>query len=90
MAYYDVSGNIYRLYHEDLDKTTEDLKWYTKLKNKNILKPEEKNILNIKGFKALWKLINRDYEDQVHELKDNEPIPTDEYNKLYEDKGWLS
>ncbi len=83
-------NQLLRFYQEDGTKVIEDLTWYIKLKNKKVLENEsEYNIMNIKGFKALWGLINAKYADEIEEIEANEPIPENEYIKLYEDSQWL-
>jgi len=74
-------------FQEDHKKITNDLKSYTLLKNKNMLKPEEKNIMNIKGYEALWTLIGL-YEDKLEQIE-LESVDSNEYEKWYEDKEWL-
>jgi hypothetical protein len=93
IKYYSMGNQLHSnksldlFFQEDHKKITNDLKSYTLLKNKNILKPEEKNIMNIKGYDELWTLIES-YEDKLEQIE-LENIDSNEYEKWYEDKEWL-
>lgn len=81
---------FHRFFEEDAQKITEDLKAYTKLKNKKLLKDErEYNIMNMKHFWNLSDLVINKYSDVLDYLALQEPIDPSEANKLYEDKEWL-
>jgi hypothetical protein len=88
MRYYDRQMILKRFFEEDSYKITENLKTYDLLKTKNKLKPEEKNIMNIKGFVELFKLLEI-YSDEVESLE-VESLEENSYDKWYEDSEWLA
>lgn len=79
------NGPIVRFWGEDAQKITNDLKSYTKLKNKKLLQPNEMNLLNIKSYSDLWRLV----QSHENELSEMEEIDPSEYEKWYEDNAWL-
>jgi hypothetical protein len=95
---YFYDKRLVRFLQEDYPKVTEDLKKYTKLKNKKLLSatPEGTlkdttplyNIMNIKSFRDLSQLIDV-HRYQLEEIEAKEPIDPTEAEKWYEDSQWL-
>jgi len=80
--------SIDRFLKEDFSKVTDYLEKYNLLKTKHRLNNEsENNIMNIKGFVELGKLVDS-YSSQLDVLSE-EMLDKTEYNKWYEDSSWL-
>jgi hypothetical protein len=95
---YFYDKKLVRFLQEDYPKVTEDLKKYTKLKNKKLLDeepneqfPDPHRLYNIMNFPSFFYLsdVIAEHANELAEIESQEPIDPTEAEKWYEDSQWL-